>query len=90
MLVALTLAGLILLAQYPLWLGKGGWLRVWDVERQIRAQLGDGRALASRLAVGLDPAHGRPDVEVQDEGEDADQRPAPEAIPADPRTAIHA
>ena len=37
-LFALALAGLILLIQYPLWLGKGGWLRVWDVERQIRAQ----------------------------------------------------
>jgi cell division protein FtsB len=31
-------AGLILLVQYPLWLGKGGWLRVWDLDRQVRAQ----------------------------------------------------
>ena len=47
-LVALTLAGLILLAQYPLWLGKGGWLRVWEVERQIRAQREVNRQLAAR------------------------------------------
>jgi len=37
-----TLAGvfgaLILAIQYPLWLGKGGWLRVWDVDRQLDAQ----------------------------------------------------
>lgn len=36
----LTVALLALLGviQYPLWLGKGGWLRVWDVDRQIAAQ----------------------------------------------------
>ena len=37
-----TLAGilcaLIVLVQYPLWLGKGGWLRVWEVDRQLEAQ----------------------------------------------------
>jgi len=63
-LVALTLAGLILISQYPLWLGKGGWLRVWDIERQIRAQREVNRQLAARnqaldaevrdLKVGLD------------------------------------
>ena len=36
----LTLAlGLLVVAiQYPLWLGKGGWLRVWDIDRQITTQ----------------------------------------------------
>ena len=29
---------LIVAIQYPLWLGKGGWLRVWDVDRQVEAQ----------------------------------------------------
>ncbi len=29
---------LIVVIQYPLWLGKGGWLRVWDVDRQVEAQ----------------------------------------------------
>lgn len=34
----LVLVGLIALLQYPLWLGKGGWLRVWEVDRQLKAQ----------------------------------------------------
>ena len=34
----LVLVALIILLQYPLWLGKGGWLRVWDVDRQLAAQ----------------------------------------------------
>ena len=37
-LLTLVLAALILLVQYPLWLGKGSWLRVWEVDQQIRAQ----------------------------------------------------
>lgn len=37
-LLALALGSLILLIQYPLWLGKGGLLRVWEMERQIEAQ----------------------------------------------------
>jgi cell division protein FtsB len=32
------LGALILAIQYPLWLGKGGWLRAWDVDRQVDAQ----------------------------------------------------
>jgi len=32
------LSALILAIQYPLWLGKGGWLRVWDVDRQLDVQ----------------------------------------------------
>jgi cell division protein FtsB len=36
--LALTLAGLILALQYPLWLGKGSWLRVLDVDRQLNEQ----------------------------------------------------
>ena len=31
-------AGLIVLVQYPLWLGKGGWLKVWDIDRQVSEQ----------------------------------------------------
>ncbi|MCX7627473.1 MAG: cell division protein FtsB [Methylophilaceae bacterium] len=36
----LTLILVILIAalQYPLWLGKGSWLRVWDLARQIEKQ----------------------------------------------------
>ncbi len=29
---------LIALLQYPLWLGKGSWLRVWNVNQQIAEQ----------------------------------------------------
>ncbi len=36
--LTLVLAGLTLLLQYPLWLGKGGWLRGWELERQVEAQ----------------------------------------------------
>ncbi len=41
--LSIALAVLILLLQYPLWLGKGGWLRVWEIDRQVRAQK-DGNA----------------------------------------------
>lgn len=33
-----VLAALIVLIQVPLWLGKGGWLRVWEVDRQLDSQ----------------------------------------------------
>ena len=36
--VTLILVALILLLQYPLWLGKGGWLKVWDLNQQVKAQ----------------------------------------------------
>lgn len=36
--ITLILAALLLLLQYPLWLGKGGWLKVWDMSRQVDAQ----------------------------------------------------
>jgi cell division protein FtsB len=36
-LIALCLATLLLLIQFPLWLGKGGWLRTWDLDRQVVA-----------------------------------------------------
>jgi cell division protein FtsB len=34
----LVLIALIALLQYPLWLGKGSWLRVWELDRQARMQ----------------------------------------------------
>ncbi len=36
--LTLILAALVLLLQYPLWMGKGGWLKVWDLDRQVEAQ----------------------------------------------------
>ena len=34
-LITFFLAALLVLIQYPLWLGKGGWLRVWDMQHQV-------------------------------------------------------
>lgn len=37
-LLSVALIALIALIQYPLWLGKGSWMRVWEVDRQIKSQ----------------------------------------------------
>lgn len=46
----LTLIFVLLIAalQYPLWLGKGSWLRVWDLNQQIAAQKGENAKLKAR------------------------------------------
>ena len=49
-LLSLLLVTLIALLQYPLWLGKGSWLRVWDVDQQLRAQHETNLKLQSRNA----------------------------------------
>ena len=36
-LILICLTALLLLIQLPLWLGKGGWLRVWDMDQQVAA-----------------------------------------------------
>ena len=36
--ISLILLALILLWQYPLWLGKGSWIKVWELNRQVEAQ----------------------------------------------------
>ncbi|KAF0166202.1 MAG: cell division protein FtsB [Rhodocyclaceae bacterium] len=46
----LVLVVLIALLQYPLWLGKGGWLRVWDYDRQLQAQRDTNQKLEQRNA----------------------------------------
>jgi cell division protein FtsB len=48
-----ALIALLVLLQYPLWLGKGGWLRVWDTGRQLEQQKESNRVLEVRNA-GLD------------------------------------
>lgn len=35
--ITIILAVLLIIIQYPLWLGKGGWLRVWELYRQVEA-----------------------------------------------------
>lgn len=51
-------AGLILLLQYPLWLGKGSWMRVWDLDRQLAAQ--------NKVNEGLQRRNNGLDAEVRD------------------------
>jgi len=48
--LALALVLLIALIQNPLWFGKGGWLRVWELDRQIDAQRDTNTQLAVRNA----------------------------------------
>ena len=36
--LAIAFAVLILALQYPMWLGKGGWLQVREYDRQLAAQ----------------------------------------------------
>jgi cell division protein FtsB len=48
--LAIILGALIVLIQYPLWFGKGGWLRAWDVDRQVSAQKAKNDRLESRNA----------------------------------------
>jgi cell division protein FtsB len=49
-LITLALIAVIALLQHPLWLGKGSWLRVWDVDSQVRAQRDANQKLALRNA----------------------------------------
>lgn len=46
----LILLVLVVVLQYPLWLGKGGWLRVWEVDRQLHGQREENRRLEQRNA----------------------------------------
>ena len=56
--LAAVLAGLILALQYPLWFGKGGWLKVRDLDRQLMAQREANDRLKAR--------NGALDAEVRD------------------------
>jgi cell division protein FtsB len=53
-----ALAALIALLQYPMWLGKGGWLRVWETDQKLQAQHETGQKLQAR--------NGALDAEVRD------------------------
>lgn len=37
-ILALVFVALIVALQYPMWLGKGGWLQVRELDRQLTAQ----------------------------------------------------
>jgi cell division protein FtsB len=48
--LALTLALLLAAIQWPLWFGKGGWLRVAELDRQLQAHRSANTELAARNA----------------------------------------
>ncbi len=48
-----ALIGLIIAIQYPLWMGKGSWLRVWEFSTRVDQQKAKNLQLAARNA-GLD------------------------------------
>ena len=49
-LIALALLTLLILIQFPLWLGKGGWLRVWELDKQVNAAHAKNEELKARNA----------------------------------------
>jgi cell division protein FtsB len=49
-ILGLAFALLILGLQYPLWLGKGGWLRVRELNTQVEAQKNVNAGLKARNA----------------------------------------
>jgi cell division protein FtsB len=51
--LALVFAVLVGVLQYPMWLGKGGWLQVRELDRQLTA-LRDGNALLKARNDALD------------------------------------
>jgi cell division protein FtsB len=56
--LAAIFAVLILALQYPIWLGKGGWLRVRELDRQVETQ--------KKLNVGLAMRNAAMDADVRD------------------------
>jgi cell division protein FtsB len=46
--LTLILVALIVLLQYSLWLGKGSWLRVWEVDQQLTTQREANQVLQAR------------------------------------------
>jgi cell division protein FtsB len=49
-IVVYGMLALLAIIQYPLWLGKGGWLRVYELDRQVSKQIEKNDALAARNA----------------------------------------
>lgn len=49
-IIVYGMLALLVIIQYPLWLGKGGWLRVYELDRQVNKQMDKNDALAARNA----------------------------------------
>lgn len=44
----LILIALMTAIQYPLWLGKGSWFRVWETDQQLKEQRATNQKLQAR------------------------------------------
>jgi len=94
--LALVFVVLIAALQYPMWLGKGGWLQVRDLDRQLAAQKESNSRLKLRndaldaevrdLKNGFEAVEERARAELgmvkQDEVFFQLQQPAPQADPS--------
>lgn len=49
-LITLILLALVILIQFPLWLGKGGWLRVSELDKQVAVAHSKNEELKQRNA----------------------------------------
>jgi cell division protein FtsB len=49
-IVGAILVSLIVLIQYPLWLGKGGWLTAWRLENKLETEQAKSVKLETRNA----------------------------------------
>jgi cell division protein FtsB len=49
-IVGAILVSLIVLIQYPLWLGKGGWLTAWRLENKLEGEKAKSARLETRNA----------------------------------------
>ena len=46
--LCLVLATLLVALQYPLWVGKGSWLKVWELDQQVSAHRESNARLKAR------------------------------------------
>ena len=47
-ILAIVLTTILVTLQYPLWFGKGGWLRVWELDRSLAQQRDHNAKLKAR------------------------------------------
>ena len=47
-ILSAILATVLLALQYPLWIGKGSWLRVWELDKSLTAQKEQNAKLKAR------------------------------------------
>ena len=96
--VTILLAALLLVIQWPLWFGRGGWLRVSELERQLATQktvnagLGERNAQLAAEVASLREGRGaieeraRHDLNMVREGETFFELIGSRAEPAPPAT----